>query len=236
MLRFSPGITLSVKALLGFALVVAGVLPCLAADALLSVNFQDETPGAPPSSAENNKPEVVSVAGGATTPSDPFGPEGNHSLILQKQGEDLTVIPRATWTFEDTGGGVLSFKGWTVENEELKTPLLCVLLFQDQLQSSSESSGPIFHFGGNTVFIREPDGEKNYPMRWRVGEENSVVVRFSPDKTYTLEINGEPIPDAAARFHFKGHPDTINRIQFTIADRRPFAAQSFVDDIVLKKE
>ncbi len=220
--------------LLAFSLSAASL--CGAAETILSENFNDLAPGDLPLATFVGNPGMIAVADATTEPADPFGPKENRSLRLMKRDSDERVVPRVTWTVEEISEGTLSFKGWTTETDEFKMPLLAVFLYQDTLEGDGATAGPGLFFGGTSLQIWAPEGPRAYPMAWRLGEANTVVVRFSADKTYTIEINGERFPDADTKFPFRGNVNTINRVQFAIADSRPLGALTFVDDIELKKD
>ncbi|MBE2204967.1 MAG: hypothetical protein IAE94_11585 [Chthoniobacterales bacterium] len=214
---------------------ISTVSLCGAAETIFSENFNDLAPGDLPLATFVGNPGMIAVADATTEPADPFGPKENRSLRLMKRDADERVVPRVTWTVDEISEGTLSFKGWTTEKDEFKIPLLAVFLYQDTLAEEGATAGPAFYFGGTSLRVWVPEGFRDYPAAWRLEEVNSVVVRFSSDKTYTLEINGERFPDADTKFPFRGNVDTINRVQFAIADSRPLGALTFVDDIELKR-
>ncbi len=78
-----------------------------------SNDFQSDTPGQLPATPPffNNYGTVFVVDGTTTTPSDPFGPEGNQSLLIWNDAVDET--PRVTWAFGETvTNGILTFDAY----------------------------------------------------------------------------------------------------------------------------
>lgn len=202
-------------------------------DPLLTVNFSDETPGAPPSVATVDAlPGGVFVSDATSTPPDPFGPKDNLSLLLQK-GPDDDRIPRVTWQVNQTDVGTLSFQFYPVDDANFPNSLLTVFLFQDNLNQIGVS----LSFGKEKIFVKEKEeGVRTFPAVWQTNSVNAVKIHFASDRTYVLEINGQPFPDEHTRFQFMSEIFGIDRVQFAIADFQLRNSRVFIDDLVLKKD
>lgn len=201
------------------------------AENVLSVDFSDEDPDAPPLSAlTEGLSGQVTVVDGKSLPPDPFKPDENKSLKLEKVFPH-DPIPRATWQFPNCSAGTLSFRAYLIQNESFSDPMLNIFLMEETV----EKIGPDIYFTKDEVAVRDGDDSRRYPNIWNAETSIDVQITFYPDKTYSLEIGGEPFPEKDTRFSFRYKDlQELNAVQFAIADGVRSEAMVFVDDISMQ--
>lgn len=205
-----------------------------AGQVLFSTDFNEDAVGGQPALAviDATEPDRIRVVDESVHP---FGATEKHSLQVTKETEN-EKIPRVSWKFEDCPKGTLTFKAAMPRSDEFPNPLLSVFLFRDAISHM----GPYLTFTPTTIIVRDKEQEKDMkvlPVSWNTEEPFNVKIRFFENKTYSLEINGEPFPDATTRFPFYDEDALpVNTLQFAVADRNAANSCSFVDDVELRSE
>ncbi|MCC6424146.1 MAG: PEP-CTERM sorting domain-containing protein [Phycisphaerales bacterium] len=125
-----------------------------ASAAILSQNFEGDTPGGAPSGTLYTSGHIE-VVDSSTNPVDPFAASGNHSLLV----EDNSDPNSANAVFSASGAsttGTFSFDFWSTKDGTWTTPYFEVRIGNSTVQNGSDlgvwfafnNSGNIVNYGG----------------------------------------------------------------------------------------
>lgn len=242
-LRMKPSTPLLSVAFSVFSL-VAPLSTMQAASILWSEDFQAQTPGVSPSGAVITGPASKSIVVDSTTSvTDPFGPAGNRSLMMEKTQNGGTYMPRVEWTIPVASEFRISFDAYTVFDigAGLDKPILNIFAYKD----TTALIGPRFWVQEAGALVLG-DGASLLTVTgvWTHNQVNHFDLEIFEDDTYSLSINGTLMQATVGditkdRFAFNSSPEgglDINRFQVSIADSGRVGARVFVDNLVMIPE
>lgn len=231
---FIPRTTL--RSLLAFALAVPSTLFSFT----LSTDFSKDAPDAVPQGvvvSGTSTGSVIKVVDASTAPEDPFGVEGNKSLLFEKNEEGISIIPKAQWEdLPNLTTGKLTFTVLSLKEAAgiFTSPVLVANL------SENGKNGVMAGVAGDNLLIR--DGKSNIYIKgvWLPNEPNVIELSFSvPDQTFMLKVNGVEVKDEGGKAEFAFNAKItggFNQLGFSVADFSNRSTRAFLDKFELTDE
>jgi len=205
-----------------------------------STDFSKDVPDAPPTGAVlsgTSIGSVIKVVDASTAPEDPFGIDGNKSLLFEKNEEGLNEIPKAQWeNLPDLTAGKLTF---TVLSIKEAAGIFVSPVFVANL-SQNGKNGVMAGLAGDSLILR--DGKSNVYVKgvWLPNEPNTFEIAFSvPSQTYTVKLNGEPVKTADGKSEFSFNTNItsgFNQLGFSVADFSNRSTRVFLDKFEVTAE
>lgn len=202
----------------------------------LSSDFSKDPAGGAPADAtlfELSEGRIIKVVDADTDPEDPFGTEGNKSLLFEKNEEGMGGIPRAVWQeLPALGQGKLTFTAWSMK--EAAGPFTAPAFFA--LLSEGGRIAINAGVGGNSLILM--DGTTKVIIRdaWLHNRPNTVEIRFSvQSQTFSIALNGEKMKseDGKDEFAFQRKISAVSELAFSVADYGNRSTRVFLDKFEL---
>ncbi len=200
----------------------------------LSTDFQSDTVGSGPAGATlTNATGRIMIVDNQSAAADPFGPAGNHSLVLQTPVKG--AIPRVTYAIPNLTSGVLSLSAWSVMNgTDFNNPYFRIYFYGP----NSGEIGIALGWKGNDLQIvsRNAGGTVTYTISdlWTSNTANDLSISFA-DQAFSLTLNGTLVEtsDGISSFAFRDSITSLARMEFAIADTGNAGTRVFIDNFTL---
>lgn len=200
-------------------------------------DFQSQTPGSAPSGTGISTiipaGAQVTVLDDETTVTDPFGPTGNHSLMLEKT--ENGPHPKAIFTFgQSYSAGVLTLDAYSFSNPSLDAPLISITLYNGDAGSSS-NIGAWLWLGGTGLTVQDGATARTAANVWDLNQAGEIKVEFFTNSTFSVSIDDEMITigGKTAFSYFRSSVTGADRVQISIGETARTKSRVFVDDLSL---
>lgn len=207
-----------------------------------SQDFEGMTPGQPPSGPGITPTQPAGsqtiVVNDFTEVADPFGPEGNHSLMMEKTetGPHVGVLYEFGSTYSS---GVFTLDAYTYfENPGFTQPLLSLVFYNGTI--SDRTIGAWMWISDTAIHVIDgPSATVRSAFSvWTRNSAQQLQVTFTDESTFSVYIDGELISlSGETVFDYYG-VDAVgaDRVVIAIADSATNEARVFIDNLSLQAE
>jgi hypothetical protein len=224
-----------------FLAAAVALFPSMAgAQAVLSIDFQDQTPGLAPNNAAlvlSGTNRQVYVVDSGTTPADPFGPAGNRSLWMQDNDASSTPIVQFAFNPLTKGSASIEFYAETGTLFELRMGS-----GTGQTAITGTPVGPYIELGGDGG-IRIWDGAYvNTTTTFNHNAPNTLTIDFDRGAgakgIFTTTLNGAPIVSTlgSQEFNFQNPQADLSVLRFTAGFSNGINQSLFINEITVVPE
>ena len=208
----------------------------LGADRTLYSDFSDTPTGQSPDGMKptggSSPGKNVRVAAGDSIPADPFGPQGNRSLMMEKtEGEAPIALFQAK---QGLRKGDLGLRYFPDASGDFATPSRAFF----GLQGQGETALMLQALGGRFFYINEKGNAMAFDQSLNEREGNAVVISFDLSAgTFTGSLNGTPLTKGdQTAFPLRIVPAQIDEVLLRVSTNGGPVGRAFFDDISLSGE